>query len=84
MLVSNCNIYFSKIKLENTDGNVISNCGFGRSAGWEIVGGRCSIFTNCMLLGISSDYTPITVTDNTDVKVIDCYTRSGTLVPQPV
>ena len=84
MLVSNCNIYFSKIKLENTDGNVISNCGFGRSAGWEIVGGRCSIFTNCMLLGISSDYTPITVTDNTDVKVINCYTRSGTLVPQPV
>lgn len=82
MLVSNCNLYFSKIKLENTSGNVISNCGFGTSAGWEIAGGTCSIFTNCMIRSTSD--TPITVTDNTKVKIVDCYTRYGVLVPQPV
>ena len=78
MLVSNTNFYYSKILLKNTDGNVISGCGFGNSAAWEIDGGRCSIFVGCMV--INSTQTPITITDNTKVQFLNCYTRAGDVV----
>ena len=79
MLVSNCNFYYSKIKLDTTDGNVISGCGFGTSAAWEITGGSCSLFIGCMVRGWDSDNSPVTITNNSDVKIINCYDRTGTL-----
>ena len=75
MIISNCNLYYSKIKLENTNGNIINGCGFGNSTGWEIDGGECSMFVNCMIA--STAQTPITITNNTAVKVVNCFTRDG-------
>lgn len=77
MIVSNCNMYYGKIKLESTNGNVISNCGFGRNAGVEIVNGQCSLLTNCMVM--TGEFT-ITRENNTAAKVINCFTRSGEAV----
>ena len=75
MLITACNFYFSKIKLENTNGNIINGCGFGNSTGWEISGGECSLFINCMVA--SAAQTPVTITDNTAIKIVNCYTRDG-------
>ncbi len=77
MLVSNCNFYYSKIKLENTNGNIISGCGFGTSAGWEISGGECSMFVGCIVRGWGSGDTPVTITNNTQAKIMNCFDREG-------
>ena len=81
MLVSNCNFYYSKIRLYLTSGNVISNCGFGNSTGFEIEKGTCSVITNCMMKSASD--TPITITSNTTTRFINCYTRDGALITVP-
>lgn len=74
-IISNCNLYYSKTLLENTNGNVINGCGFGSSAGIEIVGGQNSMICNCMMA--SAAQVPITLTNNTAAKVLNCYTRAG-------
>lgn len=78
MLVNNCNFYYSKIRLENTNGNIISNCGFGSAAGIEIVDGQCSMIIGCIIRSASD--TPITISNNTTAQVINCFTRSGAVV----
>lgn len=84
MLVTNCNIGFSKLRLENTNGNVISNCGFFQNSAWEIIDtpddGGCNIFIACMLRGTDSGNTPITITNNTQTKIVNCFTRTGNAV----
>lgn len=75
MLIGNCNFYYSKILLQSTNGHTFTGCGFGSSSGIEISGGTCSIFSGCMLMNASED--PITITDNTTVKFVGCYYRSG-------
>lgn len=75
MVITGCNLYYSKIRLENTNGNIINSCGFGSSAGWEITGGECNVFSDCMIRSASD--TPITITNNTQTKVVNCYTRDG-------
>ena len=77
MLVSNCNVYYSKIKLDNTNGNTISNCGFGQSANWEVVNGDCNIFNGCMVRGWGSGNTVVTITNNNKTKIINCFDRNG-------
>lgn len=74
-LFTNCNIYYSKIKLENTNGNIISNCGFGSTVGLEIINGGCNLICNCLMR--SSEDFPIIITNNTQSKIINCYTRDG-------
>lgn len=78
MIVTNCNLYYSKIKLENTNGNIISNCGFGTGASIEVINGGCSMIIGCMIRSVAD--TPITLTNNTSTKVIDCYTRGGVAI----
>ena len=81
MLIGNCNFYYSKTKLENTNGNVISNCGYGNAAPIEIVGGQANMIVGCMMKSLED--TPITVNNNESTIVKDCYTRSGEqIMPQ--
>lgn len=74
-LVENCNFYFSKVRMENTEGNVLSNCGFGRNTGVEITGGNCNIVQGCMFKSDSDG--DITIYNNTKYKVTNCYYRNG-------
>ena len=78
MVVSNCNFYYAKVKLSNTNGNVITGCGFGNAAGWEVEGGTCNIFNGCMVKNWNSDGTSVTITDNTKTKIVNCFNRNGT------
>lgn len=77
-MVSACNFYYSGIRLEATNGNVISACGFGRNTPIDIVGGTGNLFIGCMVIGSTEGYTPVTITNNTKTKFLNCYTRSGT------
>ena len=78
MLVSNCNFYYSKVKLENTNGNVISGCGFGTDGAIEIVNGQASLIANCMFRrSETTDPFPITITNNAYVKFRNCFDRNG-------
>ena len=74
-LITNCNFYYAKVKLLSTNGNVISNCGFGSDTGIEIDAGngRCNMITDCMFRTRAN---AITVTSGI-VKVNNCWTREG-------
>ena len=78
MLVTNCNFYYSKIKFINGSGNVISNCGFGQSAGLDVEGGSCSMLIGCMMR-TANDF-PISITNNNKIKFIECWTRDGVAI----
>ena len=78
MIVSNCNLYYSKIKLDTTNGNVFTGCGFGSDADWEISDGECNIFNGCMVKSWDTDGTVVTITDNTDTQIVNCFDRNGT------
>lgn len=74
-IVTNCNFYFSKIKLQHTDGNVLSNCGSGNNSGLEITDGYCNMLIGCMVK--DTDNFPIVITNNNKTKLVNCYTRTG-------
>lgn len=79
MLISNCNFYFSKIKLSDGNGNIINGCGFGNDAIIEIDEGannRCDIITNCMMRSTAN---VINVTSGIP-KISNCWTREGVAV----
>ena len=73
MLVNGCNFYYSKIKLENTNGNVISGCGFGTNGLVEIVDGQCSLVSN----SIFAEAPGVTMHNNDRAKVVNCFYRVG-------
>lgn len=75
-MVSGCNIMMSKVRLENSNGNVINGCGF-KDTTWEIIGGACSVFANCM---VNTDGISIVVENNTRHKIVNCFTRGGEVV----
>ena len=77
MIVSNCNLYYSKILLNDTNGNVFTGCGFGSDADWEITDGECNIFNGCMVKSWDTDGTVVTITNNTDTKIVNCFDRNG-------
>lgn len=79
MVVSNCNLYYSKIRLANGSGNIINGCGLGNNAIIEVAEGasnRCDIICNCMMRNTSNT---IEVTSGI-VKVSNCWTRDGVAV----
>ena len=79
MVISNCNFYYSNIKLANGDGNIINGCGFGSSAIIEVAEGassRTDIICNCMMrstANVINVYSGI-------AKVANCWTRAGVAV----
>lgn len=75
-MVSGCNIMLSKVRIENSNGNVIDGCGF-KDTTWEIIGGGCSVFANCM---VNTDGITVTVENNTRYKIVNCFTRGGEVV----
>ena len=78
-IISNCNLYFSKVKLQSTDGNVITNCGFGNNAVIEVAAGsntKCNIIANCMFR--TSSGAIVNTSGNT--KVLNCWNREGTAI----
>lgn len=79
MVISNCNFYYSNIRLANGDGNIINGCGFGSSAIIEVAEGassRTDIICNCMMRSTAN---AINVYSGI-AKVANCWTRTGIAV----
>lgn len=69
-----CQIFFSRIELEDSDGIVFTGCNFGaNNCDIEISGGGAVIFNGNM----HQAQPTITIQDNQFVKFVNCYTRSG-------
>ena len=82
MNISNCNLYYSKLKLDSTNGNLIAHCNFGTSGKVEIVGGGCSVIHACMFA--TDTVGKITRQNNTLAVVSDCYARNGDVVGETI
>ena len=72
-IFSGCQVFYSKIELDDVKGVVFDSFNFGRHEVVNVKGGGAVLFTNC-LYG-----TPpvVTITDNDCTKFINCYTRDG-------
>ena len=68
---SGCQIFFSKIICENSDGILVSDSNFGRMTDISVKGGGLHMFTNCMF----QYHSEVTVENNDNVKFINCFTR---------
>ena len=72
-IFSGCQVFYSKIELDNVQGTVFDSFNFGRNEVININGGGTALFTNCIF------GTPpvVTITDNECTKFLNCYTRAG-------
>lgn len=77
-VISNCCLFYSKVRLQNTNGNIMTGCQFGNNGVVEITGGECSVMNGCMF--VSSTENPITAYNNTAAKADNCYKRNGNAV----
>lgn len=69
-----CQIFFSQIDIEDSDGVVISNTNFGlNNCNIKVVGGGTVLFANNMHQGAPT----ISITNNTNVHFVNCYNRSN-------
>lgn len=78
-MFTGCQIFFSQIYLEDTDGIVIADTNFGNSnCDVTIVNGGAVVFANCMVEGSI----PVSITNNSKVHFTNCYNKSsGTAWP---
>ena len=79
---SGCQLFFSKIVIENSTGIQINSTNFGKNAEISVKGGALVMFNGAAF----TTRPKITVEDNDLVKFVNCYTRAGTVidVPKPV
>ena len=72
-IFSGCQVFYSKIELDNVEGTVFDSFNFGRNEVININGGGTTLFTNCVF----GKPPVVTITDNEYTKFIHCYTRAG-------
>lgn len=70
---SGCQVFYSKIELDNVEGVIFNAFNFGRHEVINVNGGGTTMFTHCMFGSAPN----VTITDNEHVKFINCYTRAG-------
>lgn len=73
-IFSACQIFFSKIDIQDSDGVVFQGCNFGKNnCDISVDGGGVVLFANNM----HQDTPPsITITNNTNVHFVNCYNRA--------
>ena len=73
---SGCQLFFSKIVIENSTGIQINSTNFGKNAEISIKGGSMTLFNSAIFTTLPT----ISVEDNSLVRFINCYTRGVTPV----
>lgn len=73
---SGCQVFFSKIELDNVQGVIFDAFNFGRNEVIHVNGGGTAMFTNCMF----GSEPQVTITDNECTKFVHCYTRAGEVI----
>jgi hypothetical protein len=71
-----CQLFFSKIVLEDCEDFAFNSFNCGRKVSISVKGGKLVMFTGCMF----GHEPTITVEDNDLVKFINCYTREGEVI----
>ena len=74
-----CQIFFSKIVIENSTAIQINSTNFGKNAEISIKGGGMTLINGA----IFTTRPKITVENNPLVRFVDCYTRAGTVITAP-
>lgn len=74
---SGCQVFYSKIVLEDSVGLHFDSLNCGRQVEISIKGGSLTMFTDCVF---TVPPLPVTVENNDLVKFINCYTRQGEAV----
>ena len=75
-IFSGCQVFYSKIELDNVEGTVFDSFNFGRNEVIDIKGGGTALFTNC-IFGTAPN---VMIADNEYTKFINCYTRAGEVI----
>ena len=70
-----CQLFYSKIVLENSAAITFSDVNFGAPE-ITVKGGKLTMFSDCAFGGVPA----ITVEDNDNVKFVNCFTRDGQAV----
>lgn len=70
---SGCQLHYSRVIVENSTNISFNSFNVGRDHSFEIKGGKLTTLTNCSFLVDAN----ITVTDNDNVKITNCYTTNG-------
>ena len=70
---SGCQVFFSKIELDDVKGVIFDSFNFGCNEVITVNGGKLVMFTNCMFGALPK----IMIHDNEDTKFINCFTRDG-------
>ena len=77
-LIGNSQFWYSNIRLQSTNGNIINGCEFGNDAVIEIAGSgsgtSCNMVIGCMM---RSGENTVTIYNDIKSKVINCWTRDG-------
>ena len=69
---SGCQIFYSQIVLEDTDGVIVADTNFGNNnCNVSIVNGGATLFANCMTEGAI----PVTIDNNNHVHFANCYNK---------
>ncbi len=71
---SGCQLFYSKIVLEDATGIIFENFNCGRDIAFTVKGGGLTLFSNSAFLCPPE---PFTVENNDAVKFINCYLRDG-------
>ncbi len=71
-IFTGCQVFFSKIVIEDSDGLVFDAMNYGRKVDIDIKGGGTVLFSNSVFKPAPEN---IRITDNDHVKFVNCYTR---------
>jgi len=79
-IFSGCQIFFSKIHLEDSPGIVFANCNFGYSnCDIEVSGGKGILFSG----NIHQNKAPITISNGAEVHFVNCYNKTTGALIEP-
>ena len=73
---SGCQVFYSKIELDDVKGVIFDSFNFGRNEVIDVNKGGLVLFTNCMF----GTQPQISITENEHTKFVHCYTRGGEIV----
>ena len=78
-IFTGCQLFYSKIVLENSTSMVFSDFNFGRNTEISVKGGKLTKFSDCAFANMPT----VTVEDNDKVRFSNCFTRDGEEVRSP-
>ena len=74
-----CQMFYSKIVIENSTNMLFSDFNFGRNVEITVKGGKLTMFSNSAFASMPT----VNIEDNENVKFVNCFTKDGEEVKSP-